>query len=179
MPASARWADRRGRGVGQVRELMKHAGFGVKQLKRTRIGGLRLSGLGVGQVLVGPPPNQRLRRPPNRRLLTCSPGFPVVLFSDGSRKAWARGDGAGVEIVGAENRAGQDVAGQRVTGTSPLLSSGALLEATSSVSGSIIRVAVEVALFRRTSLAQAFVHRCQRQEPGSGVSSLFCARVAT
>ena len=39
-----------------MRELMKHAGIGVKQLKRTRIGGLRLGGLGVGQVLVGAPP---------------------------------------------------------------------------------------------------------------------------
>jgi hypothetical protein len=37
-----------------VRELMKNAGIGVKQLKRTRIGGLRLGGLGAGQVLVRP-----------------------------------------------------------------------------------------------------------------------------
>jgi len=89
------------------------------------------------------------------------------------------GDGAGVEIVGAENRAGQDVAVKRVTWAPCFL----LLEATSSVSGSIIRVMVAavVAVLQtsQTSLAQAFVHRCQRQWPGSGISSLCCARVAS
>lgn len=31
---------------------MKNAGVDLKQLKRTRIGGLRLAGLGMGQILV-------------------------------------------------------------------------------------------------------------------------------
>jgi len=35
----------------EVRELMKNAGVDLKQLKRTRIGGLRLAGLGMGQIL--------------------------------------------------------------------------------------------------------------------------------
>jgi 16S rRNA U516 pseudouridylate synthase RsuA-like enzyme len=36
----------------QVRELMKHAEVEVKALKRTRVGGLRIAGMSIGQVLV-------------------------------------------------------------------------------------------------------------------------------